>query len=225
MSPTGSQQEPFVVRDCALVALATGSRAQNLRELRDRLLTIDTGSIYYHFWGGRLRPRFDDPEYNNDFAAWARHSLHDGVLAERLAVVDPTQVDNLEELRQDLLDVVEECLDERPMVPWARPDQQFNFLTSQIVVFDTHKRLLEPEDLVEAMPAMSRGSVFYHFIDARRRNPDGLDDLRTWLLGREEDYGDLCQELAASDPFFSTLLELREELSFVFREYFGGNGL
>jgi hypothetical protein len=225
MAHPGSNQDPFVVRDCALVALATGKRAQNLRELRDGLMQIETGSIYYHFWGGRLRPRFDDPEFNNDFAAWARHALHDWVLAERLAVVDPMHVADLEELRQDLLDVIEERLDEREIIPWSRPDQQFNFLTSQIVVFDTHKRLEEPSDLVEALPAMSRGSVFYHFIDARRRDIEGRDDFRVWLRGRQENYQDLCQELAEMDPFFSTLMELRDQLSFLFREYFGGNGI
>ena len=50
--------EPFIVKDCALIAIATGIRAQNLRELRDRLRDIDLNCVYYHFWGGLLRPRF-----------------------------------------------------------------------------------------------------------------------------------------------------------------------
>ena len=103
MTNQSTSDELFVVRDCALIGLATGKRAQNLRELRDCLETITPGSIYYHFWGGRLRSRFDDPEFNNDFAAWARHALHDWVLAERLAVIDPTAAADLEELRRDLI--------------------------------------------------------------------------------------------------------------------------
>jgi len=66
---------PFAVKDCALAAISTGQRAQNLKELRERLIGIHPGAVYYHFWGGALRPRFDDPEYNNDFASWARHAL------------------------------------------------------------------------------------------------------------------------------------------------------
>ena len=235
---------PFVVRDCALIALATGHRAQNLRELRDGLLTIDAGSIYYHFWGSRLRARFDDPEYNNDFAAWVRHALHDWVLAERLAVVDPTEMSSMDELRQELIEVIEERLEEQEIITWSRPDQQFNFLTSQIVVFDTHRLLRQPQDLVEAMPAMTRSSVFYHFIDARRRHPEGWDDFRSWLDGRGDGRGDsrgdgggdgggdgrrtgrhykeLCQQLADIDPFFSTLAELRDQLADLFMEHFGG---
>lgn len=44
--------EPFAVKDCALIAIGTGERAQNLRELRDRLLTTHPACIYHHFWGG-----------------------------------------------------------------------------------------------------------------------------------------------------------------------------
>ena len=75
--------DPFVVRDCALAAIATGVTAETLRELRLTVRTIHPGSIYYHFWGGLLRPRFDDPEYHNDFAIWARTDLGDRILAER----------------------------------------------------------------------------------------------------------------------------------------------
>ncbi len=212
---------PFEIKDCALIALATGRRAQNLRELRQHLQRVDPGSIYYHFWGGLLRPRFDDPEYNNDFAAWARHALHDWVLAERLAVVNPTEFADLEELRQELIEVVEERLDERETIAWARLDQQFHFLTSQIVVFDTHRRLQHPRDLAAALPLLSRGSVFYHFIDARRRHEGGEDDFRVWLRGLPEDQAQLVAALAAVDPFFLTLAELRERLGAVLAAHFG----
>lgn len=225
MSETSTSSQPFEIKDCALIALATGKRAQNLRELRDNLQVVDASSIYYHFWGGLLRPRFDEPEYNNDFAAWGRHALHDWVLAERLAVIDPTDLADLEALRQELVEVIEERLEERETVPWSRPDQQFYFLTSQIVVFDTNRRLHEPAELVTALATMSRGSVFYHFIDARRRQPEGGDDFRAWLCGRANGHLVLCERLAEVDPFFSSLAETRDKLLALFAEYFGGPAL
>ncbi len=51
---TNANREPFFIKDCALVTIATGQKAQNLKELRNRLLTIHLGSIYHHFWGGTL---------------------------------------------------------------------------------------------------------------------------------------------------------------------------
>ena len=76
-------ENPFIVKDCALIAIATGLRAQNLPELRNRIQEIPQACLYYHFWGGLLRSKFDDPEFPNDFAYWARHSLQDKILAER----------------------------------------------------------------------------------------------------------------------------------------------
>jgi hypothetical protein len=222
MNDLSTGLEPFLVRDCALIALATGERALNLRELHDRLEEIEPGSLYFHFWGGLLRPRFDEPEYNNDFASWARHALHDWVLAERLTVIDPTHYADLEDLRRELLEVCEERLDEREIIPWARQEQQFHFLTSQIVVFDTGRRLHDPRELVELSPRLSRGSIFYHFIDARRRNEDGVDDVRAWLAGADGGHRALRERLADVDPFFSSLSELRTQLADIFAAYFGG---
>ena len=145
--PSPKRGEPFAVKDCALAAIATGRRAQNLSELRDKLETIHLGSIYYHFWGWRLRPRFEDPEYNNDFAVWVRRDLQEPVLGERLAVIDPTDYPDLESLRRELIEVIDERLDQLDYVPWAKPDKHFYFVRSQIVVFDTHQRIDRPEDL------------------------------------------------------------------------------
>lgn len=164
----------FAVKDCALAAIATGRRAQNLRELRDVLAVVHPGAIYYHFWGHLLRPRFDDPEYNNDFAVWCFRSLHDRKIAERLSIVDPTDFPDQESLRRELIEIIEERLDETEFPPWAKTDQQFNFVRSQIIVFDTRKRLDHPRELAAVVPHLPPSSIFYHFVDARRRTARSL---------------------------------------------------
>ena len=103
---TKANREPFFVKDCALVTIATGKKAQNLKEMREHLLNIHLGSIYHHFWGGLLRPRFDEPEYNNDFAEWVHHALQDNILAERLSVIDPDPFVNLNPCEQ-LLEAID----------------------------------------------------------------------------------------------------------------------
>ena len=215
--------EPFAIKDCALSAIATGRRAQNLRELRDGVLTVHPGSIYYHFWGGLPRPGFDDPEYNNDFASWARHRLHDTKLAERLGVIDPAEFGEIEALRQEVIDVIEERLDETEFLSWAPRDHQFHFIRAQTVVFDTRRRLENPSELAAAVPGLSVGSIYYHVIDARRRGPQGVDDFRAWLSQFGERYADLNAGLAELDPYFVTLTELRGRLSSIFSDYFKGD--
>lgn len=221
MTPGKKLPGRFVIKDCALIQIATGVRAQNVRELRDRLLTVDAACIDYHFWGGLLRPSFDDPEYANDFAAWARHGLHDHKLAERLSMIDPAEFADIESLRRELVEVLEQRIDEGEYLTWAKPDQQFQFIRSQIVVFDTGRTLVQPAELVAAVPAMSAGSVYYHFVDARRRPPMRTDDFRAWLACFDGEYAALSDALAEVDPYFTTLTGLREELARVVRTALG----
>ncbi len=211
--------EPFAVKDCALISIGTGERAQNLRELRDRILTTQPGSIYHHFWGGLLRPSFDDPEYQNDFAAWAGRGLHDTRLAERLSLIDPSEFQDLEALRRELVEVVEERLEETEMVPWAKSDHQFYFVRSQIVVFDTSLRVKDVDGWAALLPRFPVSSIFYHFIDARRRTESRNDDFSEWLLGFGDEHTQLIYRLWAIDPYFSTLSELKSELASILGSY------
>ncbi|WP_092997554.1 DUF5752 family protein [Thiohalomonas denitrificans] len=219
---TSPQDSPghFALKDCALIAIATGKRAHSLKELRDHLVTINEDSIYYHFWGGLIQPRFEEREFNNDFASWARHGLHDGTLAEKLAVVDPTEFTDPNTLRNELVELVEERLEEREFLRWMPAGRSFEFIRSQIVVFDTHSRVSNPRELCALLPHVSSTSIFYHFIDARQRFPEGVDDFRFWLSGFGHEFDDLAVRLAQVDPYFAPMTELRSNLINVFREYF-----
>ena len=73
---------------------------------------------------------------------------------------------------------------------------------------------------MDAVPRMSVGSIFYHFIDARRRRPEMMDDFRTWLKSCGADCDDLFSQLAAVDPYFGSLVELRAQLTNVFANFF-----
>jgi hypothetical protein len=207
----------FAIKDCALIAIATGQRAVNLKELRDILNQIDTNSIYYHFWGGLLQPRFEEREYNNDFAAWAWYGLHDATLAERLAVIDPSEFAELEDLRQELLGIIEERLDEKGYLSLLHASSRFEFICSQIVVFDSQKRAATPAELAALLPSLSTGSIFYHFIDARRRLARHDNDFSFWLRGCGENYQGFCRQLSAIDPYFGSLMQLKDQIARIFK--------
>lgn len=210
----------FAIKDCALVTMATGLRAQTLRELRDVLQDVHPGCIYNHFWGTLLRPEHSDREFNNDFATWCYNGLHDSIAAERMAVIDPADFEDLEGLRRELIDVIDERLDETEVMLFTRADQQFQFTRSIIVVFDTYRRLSEPAELVQVLPECSVGSIFYHFVDARRRDPIYVDDFRAWLTGLGPEYKPLCDSLAEIDPYFDSLYVLRDRLAQAFAAFF-----
>ncbi len=213
---------PFRIVDCALVARVTGRSAQNLRELRDALLTVDAASMYNHFWGSLLRPSLDDHVFHNDFAVWARRALHDRVLAERLAAVDPAEYAALDDLRAELVDICEDRLDETDLVPWARRGELFHFQSAQMVVLATGRELARPADLAAALPGFSRGSVFYHLVDARRRNADSADDLRHWLSDMGPEFSSLVSALGRVDPLQGSLQDLKRSVVELVTSHFDG---
>jgi hypothetical protein len=203
---------PLKLRDCAQVAIATGRWAGTLRELREQLVTVEEASIYHHYWGRLLLPQFDEPEYNNDFASWASHSLHDKALAERLSAVNPTSFKSMGDVRHELIEIMEARLDESELLAWRQADYGFYFMRAQMVVFDTTAQVDRPEDLREALEHASEGTIFYHFIDARRRTAERRDDISLWLESCEEPNIELAEALNTIDPYFSSMYGLRQRL-------------
>lgn len=200
--------EPFRFMDCALIILSIGRPAHGLRELRDRAAEVPPQSIWHHFHETLLRPTFDDPEYRNDFALWARRGLRDHVLAERLAVIDPLELDTLERLREHLVDVLDDRLAEVHSTPPVRPGQEFHFLRSQMIVVDTGLRAATPAEMAAQIPLLPPGSLYYHFIEGRRRE-GRRDDFSDWLHGWGPGVEALCDRLAAIDFRLWPLPDLR----------------
>lgn len=218
---SAARPAPFKVKDSALVTLSVGRSAHNLRELGEALSEVPAASIRHHFLEALLRPSFDDPEFRNDFAVWARESLRDDELAEKLGIVDPIELPDAEAIRAELVDIVEDRLDQLTHPPAAPPGHEFQFLRSQIVVFDSGQKAVEPADLARLAPELSAGSVYFHFVDARVRPPRGEDDFSAWLDGWGEAGHAARERLAGIDPMFGSLVELRSRVAEALDAAFG----
>lgn len=209
---SGSTVPPFEIKDCAIIPLSTGLRSHNLLDFRDRIAEAPLISIYHHFYEGLLRPSFDDPVYTNDFAVWADHGLRDSPLAEKLGGINPMHFSSLEDLRQELLEIIEDRLAESEIIPWSRRGSEFYFLSSKVVIFDTKLRLKKPSDLKTVMRKLAPGSLYFHFIEAQRRDPIGCDDFSNWLKDWGPDYHQVCQAFQAIDYHFFGIKEIRSQL-------------
>lgn len=210
----------FYFKDCSLSNLVTGKHANTLKGLHSGLSTIHPGSIYNHFWGGRLRPLYEIQEYHNDFAMWAYHALRNQTLAERLAIIDPTDFATIEDLRITLLDVIQKSMVDTEIEQVALPGQEFYFMRSKLIIFDTLYSVEQPHELVPILPKIASSSIFYHFIDAYRRAPIGYDDFSTWLQGFGDRYTNLIQKIRKIDFYFLSLTELHNTLVDIFTTYF-----
>jgi len=206
----------FEVKDCALLSRMSGiPPAFNLRELRERIAVCGENVLFHHFCETTLRGSFDNPDYRNDFAVWSKLYLGDRVVAERLGILDPYAFSSLGALRTATLEVIDERLGESTMIPWARPGDEFYFMEATTVVFDTGIRISHPREFAASIGEMTEGSVYFHFLEARRRPPFGNDDFSAWL--HENDAGGknipYIEALARIDFYFHTLPHLRKELA------------
>lgn len=202
----------FIIYDCTLLTRTSGMPAAiNLRELRDRLATCKQDVLYHHFCETPLVPSFVNPDYQNDFAVWSLLQLGDRVLAERLGIINPYIFADLEQLREQALDLIDERLSEMPFVSSCPLGGEFFFSEAVTVVFDTGLRITSPEKLPEAIGAMTNGSIYYHFLEARRRPVVGIDDFSEWLAG-VPGWEAWRSTLQTVDFAFFTLSDLREEL-------------
>lgn len=214
MSAKNSKKQvrpPFKVRDCAIITRMGGvESAVNLRELRERVKTCPVECLYHHFCETLVRPTFDDPEFRNDFAVWASRNLRDRVLAERLGILNPYAYGDMEPLREKAVEIMDERLSEVPYIPWVPKGDEFRFMRAVTIVFDTGVELTEPQDLVKQLPNMSLSTIYYHFVEARRRTPDRVDDFSAWLSGFEKPPEGLIQAFSRVDFHFLNLSELKD---------------
>ncbi|HXF29864.1 MAG TPA: DUF5752 family protein [Chlamydiales bacterium] len=213
-----SNLKPFYLKDCSLAVVATGESAYSLAQFREILTRIALSSIYYHFWGERMRPSFVHLEYHNDFARWVHTALHDNVLSERLGIIDPTEFDDLEEVRKLIIELIDERLNEIEFALWARRELKFHFLRSIIIVFDMKIGLQHPSELKAVLPKLPASSIYLHFIDARGRNVQRIDDFSVWLMEYGNEYADLIKKIEYIDPYFLTLTEIKQKLIEVVNE-------
>lgn len=218
--------EPFRVKDCTLITMSVNlPPVYDLRDLLERLEVCPAESLYHHFCQTLLRPTFDDPEYHNDLAFWAKHHLHDKTMAEKLAIVNPFDFADLEGLRLAVLDIVEDRIGELPHISNVQTGGEFRFLQALNVTFGTASVVRKPEEVPEALGAMTPSSIWYHYIEARRRNPNGLDDFSLWLQAHEISDPHLLQALSEVDFYFFSLRRLQEELVSITATHLSGEEL
>lgn len=204
---------PFTVKDCALITRMAGvDNAINLRELRERLRNCPVECLFHHFCETVIRPTFDDPEFRNDFAVWAARDLQDRVLAERLGIINPYDYTDFEDLRHTVIEIIDDRLSEVPYIPWVKQGNDFRFMRAVTVVFDTGLQLETPEDLVSALSEVSLGSIYYHYVEARRRTENHTDDFTAWLTEFGKPAEGLIEVLAGVDFYYISLKDLKTQL-------------
>jgi len=218
MTLKNNNTQTLEIKDCEILNIATGLRAQNLKEFRDLLQIIHPDCIHYHFWAKKLRAEFEEAEYNNDFAIWASINLHENKLAERLSLINPRMFQNVDELRSKLIEVVTLSLEQDKCSQDTKEGEKFQFTRSDIVLFETGHIISNPGQLKDIIPNLPLGAVYYHFIESHNTS----SNIVTFVENAGDEYTDLAIRLSKLDPYFFRLPEMQSRASQIFIEFFQG---
>jgi hypothetical protein len=181
--------QPFEMFDAHALRIATGRTVLNLRELLTAVRDVEPAVLRHHLFRFPLDPAYDFSAFGHEFAAWAETGLQDAVLAEKLGHFDPYVDPDPEALRNALLEIVEEHLIGLAHVPWARPGRELHLMRSILVAFPTGRVASTLGELRAAVGEASRGSLYFHFFEARTRLEPRSDDFSRWVdaaLGRSD---------------------------------------
>lgn len=215
-----SAKDPFRFRECFLMPMPIGIKAVNLRELLHALREVSDAVLYYHLLQSRLAVSQAAVEFPNDFALWAAVALQDSALAEKLSSFDPLHYDNLGQVRQAMVDILEEYLWDLPFVPWARSGYELHFCEASTVVIRSEIVAHNLREFCQALNKVGLDSMYYHFFEARWRLERPIDDFSYWIE-TNFDQPELVAAIRGIDLYFYNLREIRNTLLDLIRQYVG----
>lgn len=199
---------PFVFIGCVELKQALDQRATDERELLERLEEVPAGSVFFHTHGYFLRHRPQTTAYGNDFAAWVALQVRDPELAERLAVVNPFDYPNLEDLREELASVISDHLEHLSSVPRVEFGQPFYFQQSHIVAVPLGDGVWTLEEFRNGLAEADASAIYFHMVEARARLGRRAGDFAEWIR-TSLDMPDLAERIGRVDTYMTSLERVR----------------
>ncbi len=209
MRPIGA--EPFIFYSTAHIVELTGRTARTLVELRDGIREVTGSSIFHHTFGALRDRPFAAHRYTSDFARWTSEVLQDWPVAERLAFMDPTEFSSIRELRERILQVIDDRLAEEGDTAPAPAGREFHFTQSISLIHPVGRAARTLPELVEGIRRASARTLFFHLVEARLRIGRCTNDLSSWLADSLE-APDLARRLDQLDLAVTSTQDLRRQV-------------
>jgi hypothetical protein len=207
----GDTKHPFQFMACWELREMLGRRANDVQELLESLEEVPVDSIYFHTHSYYLRHPYIAGPYPNDFANWAAIQVRDRVLGERLAVIDPFEVGDLEALRNELITILDDHLSHVGSVPRVVYGEMFYFMQSRILAVPAGVKARTLTEFREGLERVDASAVYFHVFDVMARKGRKRSDFAAWL---DEELGlkELSARFAALNPYATSLEGLRTRL-------------
>ena len=201
----------FHFMGCIEIKELLGKRADDELELLELIKEAPIDSIYYHTHSYFLRHFYIAGSYPNDFANWAAIQVRDRVLGEKLAEVTPSGEKNLEDIRSELIEIIDSHLSAIKIVPFVMYGQPFYFMQSRIIEVPIGIAVSNLADFFQALKTVDASAVYNHVFEARLRDRRGRSDFSIWLeevLNMKE----LADKFERVDSYMYSLEALRARL-------------
>lgn len=203
--------QEFSFLGCIEIKELLGIKADDELELMERIEEAPADSIYYHMHSYFLHHYYITAPYPNDFANWVAIQVRDRVLGEKLASITPWKSKNLEDIRIELIEIIDRHLSTVKAVPFVMYGQPFYFMKSKIINVPTGIQVNNLEEFVNALKKVDASAIYNHIFEARLRVRKGRTDFSVWI---EEILGmkDLAGAIEMIDSYMYSLEGLRQKL-------------
>jgi hypothetical protein len=200
---------PFEFTGCVELREILGRRARDERELMEEIDAAPAESIYYHTDSVFLRRPLVAGSYPNDFAIWVAAQIRDQVLAERLGMVDPFQLDSLERVREEILSILDDHLEGLNPVPRVVFGDPFFFVRSHLIEVPTGMVARTLPEFRTALSDVDVSAIYLHALAARSRRGVKGGQFAEWL-GESLGLSGLAEGVARLNPYLGGLERIRQ---------------
>lgn len=200
--------DTFVFYGCVELRQALDRTALDERELMERIEEVPSGALFYHTHGYFLRHRPLTTAYGNDFARWVALEVRDQALAERLALIDPFEFPNIEDLREELVTIIHDHIIRLSTVPRVEFGEAFHFLQSLVVEVPLGLTARTLAEFRAGLASAEASAIYFHMVQARARLGRRSGDFAEWLggaLGMTE----LAERVGRIDTYMTSLERAR----------------
>jgi hypothetical protein len=204
-------RSPFHFLGCWELREMLGRRAYDERELLEHLEEVPLDSIYFHTHSCFLRERTLRGAYPNDFATWAAIQVRDRVLGEKLGIIDPQDVPDLESLRVEVVSLIDDHLSHLGSVPRVIFGEPFYFMQSRVLEIPTGVKVRTLAEFRDALTEVDTAVVYLHVVEARGRKGRRRNDFAAWI-DEQLRLPDLAGAVARLNPFPFGLEAVRQRL-------------
>ena len=196
---------------CIEIKELLGLKANDEHKLLELIEEVPIDSIYYHTHSYFLRHYYIKGPYPNDFANWAVAQVRDRVLGEKLGSVTPSVKRDLEDIRLELVEIIDQHLAGTKITPFVIYGEPFHFMKSTIISVPTGQSVSTLDEFVDVLEMMDASAIYNHMFEARQRIKRARSDFASWI---EESLGltTLADAIEGIDCYMYSLEGLREKL-------------